>query len=111
MRNRVLLATVLFVSNACEAHAEEKIKATMSNASFRVEVMWVEGREKLREIVKRYGADAWSVSYANGFSVLVKVNGELVCRLFVREPKRVDDEATTVLGHELMHCIAGAYHE
>ena len=33
--------------------------------------------------------------------------GEIV----IDEPKGIDDEATLTLGHELMHCLYGDYHD
>ena len=33
------------------------------------------------------------------------------CEIIIYEPKKVDDEATLTLGHELMHCLYGDYHE
>jgi hypothetical protein len=45
-----------------------------------------------------------------GFAVLVDGDGGLVCRLWVLKPRNVDDQRTTALGHELLHCLAGEYH-
>lgn len=111
MKIQALVAAAVAFAGSFAAVASERIRPTMSFDSFRLEVTWIETREELSEIVKRYGADPWSAAYANGFSVLVKVDGELVCRLFVKAPQRVDDDRTLTLGHELMHCLAGAYHE
>lgn len=33
------------------------------------------------------------------------------CEIIIYKPKRVDDEATLTLGHELMHCLYGDYHD
>ena len=111
MKIPALLTAALLLAGPCETGASEGIEPTISFNSFRLEVTWIESRKELSEIVTRYGAGAWSAAYADGFSVLVKVDGELVCRLFVRAPQRVDDDRTLTLGHELMHCLAGAYHE
>ena len=109
--NSLLVGAVIVFAGMYAANASERIRPTTSIDSLRLEVTWVESREELTEVVKRYGADRRSAAYANGFSVLVKVDGELVCRLFVKAPQRVDDDRTLTLGHELMHCLAGAYHE
>lgn len=33
------------------------------------------------------------------------------CEIVIYKPKRVDDEATLTLGHELMQCLYGDYHD
>ena len=33
------------------------------------------------------------------------------CEIIIYEPRKVDDEATLTLGHELMHCLYGDYHD
>jgi hypothetical protein len=33
------------------------------------------------------------------------------CEVYAPRPEFVDDAATTVLGHEVLHCIAGKYHQ
>ena len=33
------------------------------------------------------------------------------CEIVIYEPKGIDDEATLTLGHELMHCLYGDYHD
>lgn len=34
-----------------------------------------------------------------------------VCHIFAPKPERIDDARTTVLGHELLHCFIGRYHD
>jgi len=34
----------------------------------------------------------------------------LTCEIHIVKPQKVDDEATTTLGHEMLHCIIGTYH-
>lgn len=33
------------------------------------------------------------------------------CEIIIYRPRRVDDKATLTLGHELMHCLYGDYHD
>ena len=53
--------------------------------------------------------------HRRGFSIL-KTNretGARTCEIYLpnaQRPKEVDDEATLVLGHELLHCMLGDYH-
>lgn len=36
---------------------------------------------------------------------------EFRCDIYAVRPKRVDDAATTTLGHELAHCLYGKFHK
>ena len=45
-----------------------------------------------------------------GVSVLKRSGDQYVCEIYVARPKSVDDAATATLGHELLHCLMGAYH-
>lgn len=33
------------------------------------------------------------------------------CQIHTVQPKKVDDDATLTLGHELLHCLYGSYHK
>lgn len=35
----------------------------------------------------------------------------LDCEIHTVKPKNVDDDATLTLGHELLHCLYGSYHQ
>ena len=53
--------------------------------------------------------------YRHGFSILRKSRetGALTCEIYLpnyKRPREVDDEATLILGHELLHCMHGDYH-
>lgn len=37
-------------------------------------------------------------------------NEPLVCEIHTTRPKQVNDNETTTLGHEMLHCILGTYH-
>lgn len=33
-----------------------------------------------------------------------------VCAIYTLKPRRIDDDRTTTLGHEMLHCLIGTYH-
>lgn len=41
----------------------------------------------------------------------VQHNDQLECEIHSVRPTRVDDNATVTLGHELLHCVYGNYHD
>ena len=51
----------------------------------------------------------------HGFAIL-KTNretGDRTCEIYLpdeRRPRRIDDQGTLTLGHELLHCMLGDYH-
>jgi hypothetical protein len=108
-----LLAAVAGVS------AGEVIRPTFDFTDMRVEVHWMASSADIRLEAQKYRVDLPSATFGSsrlyagrheGFSILGKRNGERVCLIFVRKPEHVDDDRTTAVGHELLHCLLGAYH-
>jgi len=76
-------------------------------------------RDVLVNLQAKYGAhvDRREIrqDYRRGFSIL-KTNRETsarTCEIYLpneMRPKKIDDEATLSLGHELLHCMLGDYH-
>jgi hypothetical protein len=97
------------------AHGEH-VKQTIELGEMKLEVTWVRSNAEIEHARKRYGAETVDKGHRRvpqkpeGFAVLVSAEGELVCRLWILKPVNVDDERTTALGHELLHCLLGAYH-
>jgi hypothetical protein len=97
------------------AHAEDVVP-TIDFGVLKLEVTWVRSNAEIEGARKRHGAELEQQGHRRvpqkpeGFAVLVGRNGELVCRLWVLKPENVDDERTTALGHELLHCLLGQYH-
>jgi hypothetical protein len=97
------------------AHGED-IRPTIDFRAVKLEVTWVESNAEIEHARKRYGAEIEEEGHRRvpqkpeGFAVLVRSDGAFVCRLWVLQPGNVDDERTTALGHELLHCLVGAYH-
>lgn len=100
---------------AWPAHGEN-INERIDFSAIKVEVTWVESNGEIEQARQRYGAAIEQQGHRRvaqkpeGFAALVARGGELVCRLWVLKPKNVDDERTTALGHELLHCLVGDYH-
>jgi hypothetical protein len=104
--------------------AADWVKPTLEISTVRLEITWVANSLELAEIrkgyesrVQRSQADAGFGAFWNraddgvrAFSVLGKRDGEWVCLIFAERPKVVNDSPTLHLGHELAHCLLGAYH-
>jgi hypothetical protein len=94
----------------------EDIQPTVNFGAMKLEVTWVRSNAEIAYARKRYGAEIEEEGHRRvpqkpeGFAVLVRRDGGLICRLWVLKPGNVDDERTTALGHELLHCLVGAYH-
>ena len=94
----------------------ELIKPTVEFNDMRVVVTYVSTNELLN-LQGRNSADLRDVrqDYRHGFSILKRSRetGALTCEIYLpndKRPREVDDEATLSLGHELLHCMRGAYH-
>ena len=123
LRSGVLAS--LFALFSAVPTAAEWIEPTLELTAVLVEVTWVADSVELAEIRKRYesrlqrsGASAGFGGASRhrrddgikGFSVLGKRDGAWVCLIFVERPQVVNDSRTLQLGHELAHCLLGAYH-
>jgi hypothetical protein len=96
----------------------ELLKPTIDVNDMRVVVSYVSTNELLN-LHRQYGAhiDLRDIrqDHRHGFSIL-KTNretGARTCEIYLpndKRPREVDDEATLILGHELLHCMRGDYH-
>ena len=99
----------------------DPIRPTLELTAVRIEVTWVHSASELAHIRRQYErpvGDSRSragigvgVDQLRGFSVLGKRDGEDVCLVYIYRPVILDDDRTRVLGHELLHCLLGEYHE
>ena len=99
----------------------QPVRATLGLASVRLEVVWVQSASELARIRQQYERPAGDIrsrtgiggglDRTRGFTVLGKRNGEQVCLVYVYRPVRVDDDHTLAVGHEVLHCVLGEYHE
>jgi hypothetical protein len=116
--------TLYLVMLACALHAwpllgGELITPTLDVNDMRLVVKYVSTAE-LAALQAKYGGariDPRELrqGHRRGFSLL-KTNretGARTCEIYLPDanrPTEVDDEATLTLGHELLHCMLGAYH-
>jgi hypothetical protein len=110
---RALALTFALIVNA--PVCAERVDPTHHFTAFRIEVTWAESSAELERYRRQHGhkrkpGQAGRPTRLNGFSVLGKRDGELVCLIYAIMPKQVNDDLTTALGHELLHCLAGTYH-
>jgi hypothetical protein len=103
---------------AQSAGADEPIKPTLDVQDMRLLVSYLSTGELVR-LQEKYGANVdlrdIRQNHRHGFSIL-KTNretGARTCEIYLpmeRRPDKVDDTGTLTLGHELLHCMLGAYH-
>jgi hypothetical protein len=116
VRPTLYLAVLAYTLSARAVFGGELIKPTIEFNDLRVVVTYVSTNELLT-LQGRYSADLREIrqDYRHGFSIL-KRNREtdaLTCEIYLpndKRPRKVDDEATLSLGHELLHCMIGDYH-
>ena len=112
-RTRTLLVLLALVALAASA---QRIVPTVDFSAMKLEIRWVRTLAQIEAAREEYGAEIEQEGNRRvpqkpeGFAVLVRRAGELVCRLWVLKPENVDDQRTTALGHELLHCALGNYH-
>jgi hypothetical protein len=95
------------------AQPTTSVQPTHDLAAVRVEITWVTSDAEMRDLRRVYGrgpVDSVIRTKLLAFSVLGKRDGEHVCLVFAFQPRKLDDDATTSLGHEIAHCFLGSYH-
>jgi hypothetical protein len=108
---KLLLAAYigLGIAPLSEAAEPRGLHETMSVNSVRIEVIWIETQAEMDRKRREYGSrtvtDSVIKTALQGFSVLGRRDGELVCLVFSPKPERFDDNVNTTLGHELLHCF------
>lgn len=113
----LFLCTVLLL-NGCEQgeHMEPTFDRTGSVVNVTVEI-----HDTVRQVQDRYRQvhnlpRSHDLTGLQGFAVWYEwpsgepENTEYTCDIHVVQPRRVDDNNTLTLGHELLHCIYGSYH-
>jgi len=102
------------------AAAAQRLSPTIDITTIRLEIIWVENATELARVRSRYERPVASVREGalpdarrrvHGFSILRKRADGYTCELYAVKPETVNDSATATLGHELLHCLLGAYHE
>ena len=58
----------------------------------------------------RLGFARWP-EWRNKDGESVNDGGRWTCEIHILEPRFIDDDRTLTLGHEMVHCIYGSYHE
>lgn len=122
-RRRVVSALAIvalpLLTTAAPASGRDVIRPTLDFTDVRIEVHWMDSSAAIRLEARKYRVDLPRATFGSsrlyagrheGFSILGKRNGERVCLIFVRKPAHVDDDKTTAVGHELLHCLLGVYH-
>jgi hypothetical protein len=113
---RVINALIAVLALVALAASVQRIVPTIDFSAMKLEITWVRTNAQIEEAREEYGAEIEQEGHlrvpqkAEGFAVLVRRDGDLVCRLWALKPENVDDQRTTALGHELLHCVLGDYH-
>lgn len=106
-----LIAVIVALGNIALVHAEP-LESTRDDPKFSVEIRFM-SRTAALKTCKELGA--WKGSDQPRPTMQVGCNlfylDRKHCVVIVQEPNEVDDTATTVLGHEVLHCAKGHYHK
>jgi hypothetical protein len=119
MRRALQLSLLTYALGARPVLGEELIRPTLDVSDMRVVVTYVTVGELVNLQAKYANAKIdrrdLRQDHRHGFSILRtnRETGARTCEIYLpnaQRPKEVDDEATLILGHELLHCMLGDYH-
>ena len=117
---RATLAAIALAQSIVGAsvYAAETIKPTLDVCDMRVMVSYV-SVDELLTLQRKHGANVdlrdLRQGHRDGFSILRtnRETGVRTCEIYLaaaQRPRVRDDQGTLTLGHELLHCMLGAYH-
>ena len=108
MKSIYATVIMLFALSACDKNSigtTEPIKPTQDVKSFSVTLNFVEA-EKIKDTCEKLGV-AYTANGCNAFYI-----PQNHCEIYAVAPKTMNHTGEfQVLGHELLHCRYGAYHE
>lgn len=118
MKRIITLAAGLLVALTATASGGSKddpIKATWEYTEFTVKVTFLSARATA---LKCASLGAWGGNERGALEAIkggpvgcARIHHDTkVCEVFAPRPDSVDDAKTAVLGHEVLHCILGKYH-
>jgi hypothetical protein len=103
-----LLLLAIYLMQGCSDRPSVPIKPTRDDRTFEVSVL-LTTPERAAEICAGYGVnEGFPASVERGCTRFFP--DEKRCEIVAPTPTHVDDSRTTILGHELLHCVAGRYH-
>jgi hypothetical protein len=122
MKKLLLIAVLLLASCAPDSNIKPTLDRTEQEIT--ITVKFHDNRDSLeaayREINKlpanaqipeQWGFAKWNQWMdANGNFVLLP-GAQLRCDIHTFKPKRQDDQIVLTMGHELLHCVYGSYHD
>lgn len=106
-----------FAAHASGGTPGDEIRPTWEKTSFTVKVNFLPTMRSVALKCAEFGA--WggnargAVTAARGMPIGCAriIHDENVCEVYVARPEQIDDAKVTVLGHEVLHCILGKYHD
>ena len=102
---------------------ESKIKPTMdrTNQDITLKVIFHDTKASLEDVYRemnnldsnaevpdQWGFAAWNEQRSFDGTLLASTNN--ICTVHTFQPKRQNDQLVRTMGHELLHCIYGSYH-
>lgn len=121
---RALLASVMLVAilavTACEQQEPELTGSIdREGQPLQVTVYFHDSKQDIRKSYAQvHGVSLQGVSQGlEGFAVWPEWRGtepqdaEYTCDVYVQRPRNIDDTHTLTLGHEMLHCLIGSYHD
>jgi len=111
MRAIIVILSIVLLLASRVAGATGSIAGSVEIRISQVEVIWVESRADMRELLAANNVPVTSDS-ERGFALRGHhaQTGADVCVVYALRPRELNDKATLVFGHEVLHCFLGDYH-
>ena len=106
---KLLFATLLFLLVGCKPAVDPEFDR--SEKIITTKVYLYDNETEVTLAYKNFvGEDNFDGSIRRGWSGWSR-EAPYQCEIHSVRPSRIDDTHTTTLGHELLHCLQGSYHQ
>lgn len=107
----VVTTAALMLLLAGPAAGDAARASTAVQKSVAVTVVWVETQRELSELrEEQHNLLGFAHLADKRLQAFTLTMDDGSCRIYAVRPRRVNDDATLMLGHEMVHCLIGNYH-
>jgi hypothetical protein len=121
---RKLLLLITFIITSCSSE-ESNIKPSFdrTNKPITITVIFHENGNSLEEayrqvnglsnripVPEHWGFAEWNQFMNSNGNIIEQTNQANRCTIHTFRPRRQDDQFVLTMGHELLHCVYGSYH-
>jgi len=104
----LLILTALFLGS-CDTNKQTNISKEWDRTHEELQVtvkLYDNNSQLINTLTERLGSPV----NENTLGKAIMSPNDNICEVYALKPRRIDDQRTMTIGHELLHCLYGRYH-